>query len=287
MKKVSIIVTNWNGKELIEGCLRSIIENTDYPDYEIIVVDNGSTDGSVEMLERDFPQVRLIKNKQNMGFGYANNQAFKIAKGEYVFLLNNDSRIVEKNWLRELLEIAESDHRIAVVGCSLNVLKENKKITFKEVHNTVGTMLIRKDVIEKIGDFDTENFSPIYGEETDWNYRARSVGYKIIKTSVPMIHMDSVTTKKGFGAEFQYVLINTNRLKAMLYNLSFIDFMKRIPGLGLIFVQSFEQRTTLWLLKSYWNNIKNFKNIMKERWKRKKIAKKLRMEQKEIGEEWF
>lgn len=287
MTGVSIIVTNWNGKGLIESCLKSIIKNTDYPDYELIVVDNGSIDGSVEIIEKDFPKVRLIKNKQNMGFGYANNQAFKIARGDHVFLLNNDSRIVKRNWLKELLKIAESDSRIAVVGCSLNVQEEDKETTFKEVHNTVGTMLIRKDVIKKIGDFDAENFSPIYGEETDWNYRAKNMGYKIIKTSVPMVHMDSITTKKELGEDFQYVLMNTNRLKAMLYNLSFSDFMKRIPGLGLIFVQSFEQRTTLLLLKSYWNNIKIGKNIMKERKKRRENASKLIKDQKEFEAERF
>lgn len=287
MTKVSIIVLNWNGEELIEGCLSSIVENTDSPDYEIIVVDNGSTDGSLDIIEKKFPQVRLIKNKENMGFSYGNNQAFEMSDGDYVFLLNNDSRILEKNWLTELLKIAESDRRVAVVGCSLNVPGENNKITVKEVHNTVGTMLIRKDVIEKIGNFDAENFSPIYGEETDWNYRARSVGYKILQTSIPMAHMDSVTTKKGFGEEFQYILINTNRLKAMLYNLSFFGFIKRIPGLGLIFVQSFKQGYTLWLLKSYWNNIKNWRNILEERGKRKKISKKLIEEQRRAGEAWF
>jgi hypothetical protein len=288
-KKVSIIILNWNGKELTRNCLRSIRENTDYPNYEIIVVDQGSTDGSVEMLEREFPEVRLIKNKENLGFAGGNNQAMKIAKGDYFFLLNNDT-LVTKGWLSSVVEIMDSDNRVASVGSTLVAPEHqlNEGIKSDREKDTVcgAAMLMRRKVVERIGAFDAENFSPIYGEETDWNYRARRVGYKVIETSKSrIVHLGSVSTKKQNPD--QYLLLNTHRLKAMLYNDSPLSFLKRIPGLGLIFLRSFNEGNTLLLLRSYWNNIKNWRNILQERKKRKEITKKLRAEQRRVGEAWF
>lgn len=292
MKKVSIIILNWNGKELTRNCLNSIREHTDYPDYEVIVVDNGSTDGSVAMLENEFPEAKLIKNDRNLGFGKGNNQGMEIAQGEYFFLLNNDTLVTE-GWLTNAVEIMESDNRIASVGSTLISPNEVEQIEHIQrgkdrQRDTVcgAAMLMKRKAVERLGMFDVENFSPIYGEETDWNYRARNLGYRVIETPKSIVvHIGSVSTKRQNPN--QYLLLNTHRLKAMLYNDSPISFLKRIPGLGLIFVNSFKDGTTSLLLRSYWNNIKNWKNILKERKKRKEIARRLREEQEKVGEEWF
>ena len=288
-KKVSIIVLNWNGKELTRACLKSILKNTRYPNYEIIVVDNGSIDGSVEMLEKEFPQVKLIKNKENKGFAGGNNQAMEIAEGDYFFLLNNDT-LVTKGWLEKAVEIMESDNRVASVGSTL--LPPGAPLNGvggkdKERDTVCGAaMLMKRKVVERIGALDADNFSPIYGEETDWNYRARNIGYKVIETQKSkVIHIGSVATKKQNPN--QYVLLNTHRLKAMLYNDSPMRFLKRIPGLGLIFVNSIREGMTIPLLRSYWNNIRNWRNILQERKRRRKIIKKLKDEQQKVGEAWF
>lgn len=290
MKKVSIIILNWNGKELTRNCLKSIREHTDYPDYEVIVVDNGSTDGSVAMLEKEFPEAKLIKNDRNLGFGKGNNQGMEIAQGEYFFLLNNDT-LVTKGWLTNAVEIMESDNRIASVGSTLISTNEVGKIEHirrgkdRERDTVCGAaMLMKRKVVERMGMFDVENFSPIYGEETDWNYRARNLGYRVIETPKSIVvHIGSAATKKQNPD--QYLLLNTHRLKTMLYNDSPVSFLKRIPGLGLIFINSFKEGQTSVLLKSYWNNIKNWRNILQERKKRKEIARRLREEQEKVGEE--
>lgn len=290
MKKISIIILNWNGKDLTRNCLNSVKKHTKYKNYEIIVLDQGSKDGSIKMLEKKFPYVKLIKNKTNVGFGKGSNQVMKIAKGDYFFLLSNDT-LVTSGWLENTVKIMEFNNRIASIGSTLispNEVNYQQKAKDIEKDTVCGAaMLMRRKAIERVGFFDTKNFSPAYGEETDWNYRARRAGYKIVETKRSIVaHIGSVTAKRLPNTN-QYILLNTHRLKAMLYNDSMFSFLKRIPGLGLIFLTSFGEKNTHLLLKSYWNNIKNFKNIMKERKKRKKLLKKIKAEQKEIGEEWF
>ncbi len=88
---VSIIIVNYNTQDLTRNCIKSVFEQTKDIDFEVIVSDNGSTDGSVEMIKTEFPQVVLIENNANLGFGAANNRGLKIAKGKYVFYLNSDT----------------------------------------------------------------------------------------------------------------------------------------------------------------------------------------------------
>ena len=88
---VSIIIVNYNTKTLLADCLRSIYAQTTDMNYEIIVSDNGSTDGSIEMIKSEFPNVILIENNANLGFGGANNRGLAIAKGKYIFYLNSDT----------------------------------------------------------------------------------------------------------------------------------------------------------------------------------------------------
>ncbi|MBO8456651.1 MAG: glycosyltransferase family 2 protein [Spirochaetes bacterium] len=91
---VSIIIVNYNTKDVIRKCLDSIYEHTHDIDFEVIVSDNGSTDGSIEMLKADYPQVILIENNANLGFGVANNRGLDVAKGKYIFYLNSDTIIL-------------------------------------------------------------------------------------------------------------------------------------------------------------------------------------------------
>lgn len=104
---LSVIIVNWNTKKLLFDCLESIFKFTKGVSFEVIVVDNGSKDGSGAIVKKKFPQVKLILNKENLGFTKANNQGIKIAKGEYILLLNSDTYLVE-NSLRKLLDKAQS-----------------------------------------------------------------------------------------------------------------------------------------------------------------------------------
>ena len=88
---VSVIIVNWNTCDLLRQCLQSVYAETPFIGCEVIVVDNGSTDGSIEMVQREFGQVNLLTNRDNRGFAAANNQGMAIAKGRHILLLNSDT----------------------------------------------------------------------------------------------------------------------------------------------------------------------------------------------------
>lgn len=113
---VSIIIINYNTKNLTKQCLNSVLEKTVGLDFDIFVVDNNSQDGSVEMLEKDFPQVKLIKNPKNSGFGAANNIAIKQSDAKYVFLLNSDT-ILLNNAIKIFFDFMENPENLQVGNC--------------------------------------------------------------------------------------------------------------------------------------------------------------------------
>ena len=126
---VSIIIVNYNTKQLIADCLNSIYEQTKDINFEVIVSDNGSTDGSIEMLKNDFPQIILIENNANLGFGTANNRGLAIAKGKYIFYLNSDT-ILLNNAVKYFFDYWEENgekENLGALGC--NLLDKNKNIT--------------------------------------------------------------------------------------------------------------------------------------------------------------
>src|SRR5215471_489411 len=113
---VSIIVVAWNVKKLLFDCLKSVYDQTRGIDFEVVYVDNGSVDGSVEMVRKEFPTARIIANPDNKGFIKANNQGIEIAKGRYVLLLNSDT-IVLDNAIAKTVKFADAHPEAAVVGC--------------------------------------------------------------------------------------------------------------------------------------------------------------------------
>lgn len=125
---VSIIIVNYNTKELTRNCLNSIYEQTKDINFEIIVSDNGSTDGSVEMIKTVFPQVILIENNVNLGFGAANNRGLKFAKGKYIFYLNSDTLLLN-NAVKKFFDYWEkSNEKLGALGCVL-FNKDLKEVT--------------------------------------------------------------------------------------------------------------------------------------------------------------
>ena len=112
---VSIIIVNYNTKKLLSDCLKSIYEQTKDLEFEVIVSDNGSTDGSIEMLKSDFPQVILIENNANLGFGTANNRGLSVAKGKYIFYLNSDT-ILKNNAVKYFFDFWENSPEPEKIG---------------------------------------------------------------------------------------------------------------------------------------------------------------------------
>lgn len=115
---ISIIIVSWNVSDLLKKCLESIFRYKSDVELEVIVVDNASSDGTVEMVRQNFLQVKLIANQENRGFSAANNQGIKEAKGDYILLLNPDTEFIE-NSLEKVIQKMSSDNQIGVLGCKL------------------------------------------------------------------------------------------------------------------------------------------------------------------------
>jgi len=234
MLDVSVIIVNWNTKELLKKCLASVYEQKKNINYEVIAVDNGSTDGSVEMVKDEFPEVSIIENSKNRGFAAANNQGIKIAKGRYVLLLNSDTVVLD-NAVAKCVLFADAYPDAAIVGCRvlnpdktlqptcfmfpsiLNMLLSTsylyklfpksrffgrermtwwKRDDVREVDVVTGCfMLVRREAIEQVGAMDEGFF--MYGEETDWCYRFKRAGWKTLFTpSAEIIHLHGASTKQ-------------------------------------------------------------------------------------------
>ncbi|OHB75427.1 MAG: hypothetical protein A2Z25_20960 [Planctomycetes bacterium RBG_16_55_9] len=217
-------MVNWNTLELLRNCLASVYRQAGEVDFEVIVVDNASTDGSVEMVKRDFPQVILIENADNRGFAAANNQGMAVAKGRYVLLLNSDTLVLD-DAIASTVRFADRHPRAGVTGCRvlnpdrtiqptcfmfpsiLNMLLSSMYLyklfpksrffgrehmtwwgrdDIREVDVVTGCfMLVRRQAIDQVGVLDERFF--MYAEETDWCYRFKQNGWQVIFAPVGQI----------------------------------------------------------------------------------------------------
>jgi GT2 family glycosyltransferase len=258
--KLSIVIVNYNVKYFLEQCLDSVIRAKYGEDIEIFVVDNFSTDHSVEYLQPKFPGVIFLANNENSGFSKANNQAIKLAKGEYILLLNPDT-VVGENALKNVCHFMDQHPDAGGIGVKMidgygSFLPESKRgfpspwnsfckmsglsklfpfsESFGKYHlryldeneaNEVDVlagafMMLRKEALDKVGLLDETFF--MYGEDIDLSYRIKQGGYKNYYFPEPIIHYKGESTKK----DFKYV---KNFYEAML-----IFYNKHYPNAGFI-----------------------------------------------------
>jgi GT2 family glycosyltransferase len=225
---VSIVIVNWNTREILQDCLRSVYEQTQEILFEVIVIDNASSDGSAEMVRQIFPTVTLIENTQNRGFAAANNQGIGISRGRYVLLLNSDT-IVLDGAVQKSVRYADRHPDVGILGCQvwenettlqrtcfrfpsvLNLLlhilgldrlfpqsrffgrekmAEWKRDTERDVDVVSGMfMLVRREAMDQIGGMDEDYF--VYAEETDWCKRFWKAGWRCVFSPVArIIHRD-------------------------------------------------------------------------------------------------
>ncbi|MDL2308822.1 glycosyltransferase family 2 protein [Bacteroidales bacterium OttesenSCG-928-B11] len=234
--KLSVIIVNYNVKYFIEQCLISVYQALQNIESEVFVVDNNSTDGSLELLKTRFPQINLIENKENVGFSKANNQALAVAQGEYALLLNPDT-LVEEDTFVKCLDFMDKTADAGALGVKMvngkgEFLPESKRglplpnVAFYKIFgfsklfpkskkfssyhlthlspdetNAVDVlsgafMLMRKSLLDQIGYLDEDYF--MYGEDIDLSYRITKAGYKnYYFPETEIIHYKGESTKKG------------------------------------------------------------------------------------------
>jgi N-acetylglucosaminyl-diphospho-decaprenol L-rhamnosyltransferase len=213
MAKISVIILNWNTRELLAQCLSSIEQHRGNLQLEIIVVDNASTDGSQSMLKEKYPQISLIANSQNTGFAKGNNQAMQVATGDYFLLWNSDA-FATPGSIQSLLHLAEKEPKAAIVGAQLrngdnsfqashtpfpNQLREFLILTglgrtlLGRTYPSSGPdeekgpqmvdyvegacLLVRRQAFQQVGGLDEGYF--MYAEEVDWCYTMFKHGWQV------------------------------------------------------------------------------------------------------------
>lgn len=228
---LSIAIVSWNTRDLLDQCLESIFKTTHRIDFEVIVVDNASSDNSTEMVREKYPQVIVIENKDNVGFPKANNQVFQASTGRYFLLLNPDT-ICQDGSLVGLIEFLHDHKKAGAVGpLVLNndstmqyswakfptVWNEllgrlDRRINNADYPQTVSAaqsmgpfmvdwvggccLVIRRDAVERIGLMDESFF--MYCEETDWCYRLYKAGWQVwVDPSYKIIHFGGQSSKQA------------------------------------------------------------------------------------------
>ncbi len=234
--KLTIIIVNYNVKEFLEQSIISIKKSCKDIDYELFVVDNASSDGSVELIKRKFPGIKLIANTENKGFAAANNQAMRQAQGEYILLINPDT-IVQEDTVPVVLNFFKDHPGCGMVGCKIlnpdgslqlpcrrsfptpwvaftkitglsklfprtrffgryNLTYLDPDETYEVEAISGSFMFFRRQVIDRMGYLDESFF--MYGEDLDWCFRIREAGWKIFYLpETKIIHFKGESSKKS------------------------------------------------------------------------------------------
>ncbi len=252
---VSIIIVNLNGLPLLGDCLKSLYAQN-YPPHrvEIILVDNGSSDGSVNFIREEFPEVRVLEAGRNLGFAGGNNLGARYAQGDYLAFINNDS-VADPNWLNCLVEtlatyaeyvcaaskvLTEDGGEIDFIGPALNIYGRAFQIyeglpvslgygeEIKEILAPCGNgMLIRRDVFLDAGGFDEDYIA--YYEDVDLGWRLWLYGYKVIFVPQAILYHRKHQTGVRFPVEQRYFLSEVNALRTIIKNYEESNLWRVLP----------------------------------------------------------
>jgi hypothetical protein len=239
--RVSIIIPNWNGKSYLTTCLPAVFAQT-YPDFEVVIVDNASADGSVEWLRSEFPQVKLIANDRNLGFASANNLAIQATSAAYIATLNNDTQ-VEADWLKELVKGMSLDPQVGMVASkilysaaphvidSAGIEVSRTGLAWNRRNRTpedplevepyevfgpsAAAALYRRTMLDEVGLFDESYFA--YYEDVDLAWRARLLGWRCLYVPTARVyHVHSATSRQG--SPFKRYFLARNKVWTTLKN---------------------------------------------------------------------
>ena len=238
----SIVIVNYNGKHLLHDCLSAVLAQS-YDRFEVIVVDNASTDGSPEFIESNFPAVTVVRSRVNAGFAGGNNLGARLARGNLIVLLNNDT-IVAEGWLRALVQAA-APASVAVAGSfirtdgipesyyqkngSLNFLGHNIMRKFAHPENTFfaggASLVFKREILGT--PFDEEYF--LYIEDVYLSMRARFLGYRVVQSPDSLVHHLGSDTTRRERSSLMTMYQERNRILTMLLFLSPTTLVKLLP----------------------------------------------------------
>lgn len=259
-QEICVIIPHYNGIDILRNCLVTLYENH-FKDFSTIVIDNGSKDGSQEMVRQQFPQVRLIQNESNRGFAAACNQGIAMAESPFVLLLNNDTEM-PANFLEEMIRAIRSNPQVAMVQPKIISIQDKSSFDysggaggeldwfgypfargriFDDVEKDNGqydgleqrvfwtsgcALLLRKSVIKNIGVLDEDFFA--HQEEIDLNWRAQLAGYQNIVTTKTHIYHYSGYTLRADNQRKMF-LNHRNNLIMMIKNYSGLLLLLLLP----------------------------------------------------------
>lgn len=231
---ISVVVLNWNGMKVLGICLSSLKNQTYHP-LEIVVVDNASTDGSVDFIKNRYPDIKLIMNERNLGFGGGNNVGILSSEGRYIMMLNNDTRL-DPRCIEELKGSLEKDRRYG--ACASKILLEYEdnlidaagivvcpdglsigrgRLEKGDLYDEEAEVffasdcacLYRREMLEDIGLYDEDFFA--YADETDMGWRAQLAGWKCIYNPKAIVHHFH-SASSGTYSSFKAFLVERNRI---------------------------------------------------------------------------
>ncbi len=259
-KTITVVIPHYNGIEILDDCLKSLYANT-FKDFETLLIDNGSTDGSQDMVRQKYPQVTLVQNEENLGYAGGCNQGIRLARTEYVLLLNNDT-VMPANFLQEMLATLRENEKAAMAQPKILSIQDHHYYDYsgaaggemdilgypfargrifdtveqdsgqydemeEQVFWTSGcALLLKKSVTEEIGLLDEDFFA--HQEEIDLNWRAQLAGYEnLVTTTTHIYHYTGYTL--GHDNQRKMYLNHRNNLIMMLKNYSWSSLLLLFP----------------------------------------------------------
>ncbi len=310
----SVLVLNWDRKDDLIDCIESLTKQT-YTNTEIIIVDNGSSDGSQDAVRKKYPEVKLIENEKNLGFAKGNNIGIKKAKGEFILTLNNDIQ-ADKDWVKELVETAKSSQDIGMCASKMKLYYEQDKIDSTGIVGGVtgasydrgfgekddgqydepeevfgpcaGAALYKKKMLEDIKldkqYFDEDYFA--YNEDSDLAWRARLRGWKCMYEPKAIVyHKHSATW--GETSPWKIYYMRRNSLKNFIKNSSTQKLLIYTPFIIAYNLAVIPYYVKIKRLTPYINALKdNITDLFKTLRKRKIIQTTRKKNPKEV-EQWL
>lgn len=293
MPLVSVIVVNYNGRHYLKDCFDTLRAGA-FSDFEIVFVDNGSRDRSVEFVRENYPEVKAVDNGENLGLAIASNRGAEYAKGKYLFFYNNDTR-AGRQMLKRLVEEMEKDPRLGICGCTTMTYDGREVINSGVACDIYGypfgdgeplyvdaAIFIRREVFDEIGGFDPEMF--LYGEDRDICWRTLLYGYDVrVVPEAVFFHDSFCALKEGKYTTnvWKRHVGERNLIRSLLKNYQSRTLLKVFPkflALSLAEIMLFTlmgRFKVVWgaYIKAWWWNIERLWDTLKLR---KKVQKERR-----------